>query len=99
VRFWRAIKKEILHLVGDGVALHEDAGRAWPMLWPAHADYFENFAIDTRKPGISVKFTELYKLRYTCVPDRLITLGSTGLFWRQCRCPNNLTKDILDFLK
>jgi 3-hydroxybutyryl-CoA dehydrogenase len=28
-RVWRAIKKECLHLVDDGVATHEDVDRAW----------------------------------------------------------------------
>ena len=28
-RVWRAIKKECLHLVDDGVASHEDVDRAW----------------------------------------------------------------------
>jgi 3-hydroxybutyryl-CoA dehydrogenase len=28
-RVWRAIKKECLHLVNDGVASHEDVDRAW----------------------------------------------------------------------
>lgn len=28
-RVWRAIKKEILQLVNDGVASHEDVDRAW----------------------------------------------------------------------
>ena len=28
-RVWRAIKKEVLHLVEDGVASHEDVDRAW----------------------------------------------------------------------
>jgi 3-hydroxybutyryl-CoA dehydrogenase len=28
-RVWRAIKKETLHLVDDGVASHEDVDRAW----------------------------------------------------------------------
>jgi 3-hydroxybutyryl-CoA dehydrogenase len=28
-RVWRAIKKETLHLVDDGVATHEDVDRAW----------------------------------------------------------------------
>jgi 3-hydroxybutyryl-CoA dehydrogenase len=28
-RVWRAIKKETLHLVNDGVATHEDVDRAW----------------------------------------------------------------------
>ena len=31
-RVWRAIKKECLHLVDDGVASHEDVDRAW-MIW------------------------------------------------------------------
>jgi len=31
-RVWRAIKKECLHLVNDGVASHEDVDRAWMIL-------------------------------------------------------------------
>jgi 3-hydroxybutyryl-CoA dehydrogenase len=31
-RVWRAIKKECLHLVDDGVASHEDVDRAWMIL-------------------------------------------------------------------
>jgi 3-hydroxybutyryl-CoA dehydrogenase len=31
-RVWRAIKKECLHLVDDGVASHEDVDRAWMVL-------------------------------------------------------------------
>src|SRR4030095_3838467 len=31
-RVWRAIKKECLHLVDEGVASHEDVDRAWMIL-------------------------------------------------------------------
>jgi 3-hydroxybutyryl-CoA dehydrogenase len=32
-RVWRAIKKECLHLVNDGVASHEDIDRAWMIIF------------------------------------------------------------------
>jgi 3-hydroxybutyryl-CoA dehydrogenase len=32
-RVWRAIKKETLHLVDDGVASHEDVDRAWMLVF------------------------------------------------------------------
>ncbi len=32
-RVWRAIKKEVLHLVDEGVASYEDVDRAWRIFW------------------------------------------------------------------
>ncbi len=39
-RVWRAIKKECLHLVDDGVASHEDVDRAWMIAFGASAGPF-----------------------------------------------------------
>jgi len=39
-RVWRAIKKECLHLVDDGVASHEDVDRAWMIFLGAPAGPF-----------------------------------------------------------
>jgi 3-hydroxybutyryl-CoA dehydrogenase len=39
-RVWRAIKKECLHLVNDGVASHEDVDRAWMIAFGTPAGPF-----------------------------------------------------------
>lgn len=39
-RVWRAVKKECLHLVDDGVASHEDVDRAWMIAFGASAGPF-----------------------------------------------------------
>jgi 3-hydroxybutyryl-CoA dehydrogenase len=39
-RVWRAIKKECLHLVDEGVATHEDVDRAWMIAFGARAGPF-----------------------------------------------------------
>jgi 3-hydroxybutyryl-CoA dehydrogenase len=39
-RVWRAIKKECLHLVDDGIASHEDVDRAWMIAFGASAGPF-----------------------------------------------------------
>jgi 3-hydroxybutyryl-CoA dehydrogenase len=39
-RVWRAIKKECLHLVDQGVATHEDVDRAWMIAFGARAGPF-----------------------------------------------------------
>jgi 3-hydroxybutyryl-CoA dehydrogenase len=39
-RVWRAIKKECLHLVDDGVASHEDVDRAWMIFFGTQAGPF-----------------------------------------------------------
>ena len=40
-RVWRAIKKECLHLVDDGVASYEDVDRAWIIAFGTPAGPFE----------------------------------------------------------
>src|SRR5512137_3032667 len=39
-RVWRAVKKECLHLVDDGVASHEDVDRAWMIAFGSRAGPF-----------------------------------------------------------
>jgi 3-hydroxybutyryl-CoA dehydrogenase len=39
-RVWRAVKKECLHLVDEGVATHEDVDRAWMIAFGSRAGPF-----------------------------------------------------------